>query len=690
MAEFDDDRWLQHNGDYITAAVRWVNARLNLAILNAEQTQDQGETAKIDEAKSEAQKAIAAVRQAHQALEQDKRLSTVDLLAKRFKLTVFEKEILLLCLAFELDPSTADRFARLQPQPHPTFALAFRIFAKSSQWKVLLPDRPLQRFRLIELESSRGLPMMASGLRLCPTIVHYLQGIPVPDSWITNLARHVSPPSEPLTDWQLEQSAAIEQYALRSESLIHLYGPAPDQALLIAGHLARDWRRTLYRVDGISFSMSQGELSEFTDVWRRDSILYGLCLAIDAEKISAQSGDDLMRQISFFASQIDSPIFLISREQLAVQDDHVVSFELPQTPVRDRVAMWRNCLPEQTPQRQDLAIRLGDQFSARASVVRGICEDVSTLISNDEIDPESIERSAWHLCRVRSRPNLDGLAARIETNVTWEDLILPPPQKDLLHQIAEQSGSRWRVHQQWGMADRLNRNLGISALFAGESGTGKTLAAEVIAGELNLDLYRVDLSSVVNKYIGETEKRLRKLFDTFDSCGAILFVDECDALFGPRSEVRDSHDRYANIGVNYLLQRLEEFRGLLILATNNPTTLDPAFLRRLRFVVNFEMPDAQQRMKIWRRILPPTAGKQSERVIPTENLDYDRLADFPLSGGNILNIAMNAAFTAAPRGDSARVTMQDVLRATRDEMVKLQHPIDPSDFRITEPMEMIG
>jgi SpoVK/Ycf46/Vps4 family AAA+-type ATPase len=246
-----------------------------------------------------------------------------------------------------------------------------------------------------------------------------------------------------------------------------------------------------------------------------------------------------------------------------------------------------------------------------------------------------------------------------------------------LRQIAAQVRNRWRVYHEWGLAERLHRGLGISVLFSGESGTGKTLAAEVLAGELDLDLYRVDLSSVVNKYIGETEKHLKRLFDAFESCGAILFFDECDALFGKRSEVRDSHDRYANIEVNYLLQRLETYRGLAILATNRRSSLDPAFLRRLRFVINFPSPTIDERLRIWKRLCAP--GPVAPQI-PVGPLDYDRLARLDFTGGHILNVVLCASFRAVNQSTDPCLTMADVLAAARDEHVKLGRPITQADF----------
>ena len=213
-------------------------------------------------------------------------------------------------------------------------------------------------------------------------------------------------------------------------------------------------------------------------------------------------------------------------------------------------------------------------------------------------------RGLWNACLEATRPGLDGLAQRIEPKATWDDIVLPASEMKLLRQIAAQVRYRGQVYGAGGFAASRSRGLSINALFAGESGTGKTMAAEVIANDLGLNLYRIDLSAVVNKYIGETEKNLRRLFDAAEDGGVILFFDEADALFGRRSEVKDSHDRYANIEINYLLQRLESFTGLAIMATNMKSALDTAFLRRIRFVVEFRAHGAAERKLIWQRIFP--------------------------------------------------------------------------------------
>jgi SpoVK/Ycf46/Vps4 family AAA+-type ATPase len=227
------------------------------------------------------------------------------------------------------------------------------------------------------------------------------------------------------------------------------------------------------------------------------------------------------------------------------------------------------------------------------------------------------------------------------------------------------------VYETWGFSGKGRRGLGVSALFSGESGTGKTLAAEVLARELELDLYRIDLSGVVSKYIGETEKNLKQVFDAAEQGGVLLLFDEADALFGKRGEVKDSHDRYANIEVGYLLQRMEAFQGLAVLTTNLKSSIDKSFQRRLRFIVNFPFPDANQREAIWSRIFPAQT--------PTEGLEPKKLSQLNVAGGNIRNIALNAAFLAADSGQP--VQMGHVLQSARSETQKMERPLSESEIR---------
>jgi hypothetical protein len=326
--------------------------------------------------------------------------------------------------------------------------------------------------------------------------------------------------------------------------------------------------------------------------------------------------------------------------------------------------LWLTALGSKAESLDDELDSLASQYSLDARRIERCAEQVEGLDREHDID------LLHRLCRGDGE-TLSELAQLIDARAGWDDLILPESQRATLQQLAVHTRHRITVHHDWGFADKSTRGLGIATLFSGESGTGKTLAAEVLANSLGLALFRIDLSAVVSKYIGETEKNLRKLFDAAEDIGAILLFDEADALFGKRSDVKDSHDRYANIEVSYLLQRMEAYRGLAILTTNHKAALDAAFQRRLRFVVHFPFPDAVLREAIWRCIFPAGA--------PLDNLDFARLARLNVAGGNIRNIAMTAAFFAAEAG--APVNMAQLRRAAQLEAAKTEKTPSEAEIR---------
>jgi AAA+ superfamily predicted ATPase len=363
-----------------------------------------------------------------------------------------------------------------------------------------------------------------------------------------------------------------------------------------------------------------------------------------------------------------TPLLVSRRERMKPVERRVHSFEAPKASASEQIDLWRRALGAAAPALDNPVQQLASQFNLSAAEIETVVAEAtperSPVAAGGNSSGNSLATRLWEACRKQSRPRLEGLAQRIEAAAAWDDLVLPEKQKQLLRQAAIHVRRRNQVYGDWGFAADA-RGLGVSVLFAGPSGVGKTMAAEVLANELRLDLYRIDLSQVISKFIGETEKNLRRVFDAADDGGAILLFDEADALFGKRSEVKDSHDRYANIEVSYLLQRMEAYRGLAILTTNRKDALDTAFLRRIRFLVDFPFPEAPQRAEIWLRVFP--------RQTPTEGLRVDRLARLSAAGGNIRNIAMGAAFLAADAGEPVR--MSHLLAAARTEFAKIERPL---------------
>ena len=289
----------------------------------------------------------------------------------------------------------------------------------------------------------------------------------------------------------------------------------------------------------------------------------------------------------------------------------------------------------------------------------------SGLIVNDDL---------YDSCYAQSNKKLGKLAARIKTLYTMKMLVLPEEQMEQMQEICNQVKYRSLVYEKWGFEKRLSLGKGLNILFSGPPGSGKTMAAEVIANEIGLEVYKIDVSQVVSKYIGETEKNLEEVFTEAETSNAILFFDEADALFGKRSEVKDAHDRYANVEIGYLLQRMEEYAGIVILATNLNQNIDEAFLRRLHFNVTFPFPDKEQRKLIWKGIFP--AGAPVDK-----NLDFEFLAEkFVLAGGNIKNIALNAAFYAAH--SSCSISIKEIMQAAKREYKKLGKTFLMSDYAL--------
>ena len=317
-------------------------------------------------------------------------------------------------------------------------------------------------------------------------------------------------------------------------------------------------------------------------------------------------------------------------------------------------------------------ITLAGQFALSSAQIIAASSTALSLALQEGRSLESAD--LFKAAQFHSGHHLPELAEKIEPRYSWEDIVLPETPINMLKELILMVRSRPIVLEQWGLGKKLAASNGISALFAGPPGTGKTLAAQIIANELGIDLYRIDLSTVVSKYVGETEKNLEKIFSEASESNAILFFDEADTIFGKRSEVKDAQDRYANLEVGYLLQRMESYNGLAILATNLKANLDDAFTRRLQFIINFPFPDQEYREKIWEVLIPPTLPID-------EDIDLELLAKrFKLAGGNIRNIIMSAAYYAAENGQ--KVTMPHLLHGARREIQKMGKLVQESDFAL--------
>ncbi|MCH4561928.1 ATP-binding protein [Halomonas sp. EGI 63088] len=676
--------WQQANDDWLSASV--AHLRLRLTALAAEHTRPAeaprggnrwtallggGDTKVSPPVQSPSKAELnAALRKREEAEQATDPPPALHLLGDRFGLTPFEREVLLLCAAVELDTRVAGLCAAAQgdaTRVYPTFALALALFDEPA-WDVMSPIRPLRYWRLLEINQPGNQPLTGSALRADERVVNFLKGLSYLDDRLSPFLVPFEadfdgnlPPSQEAAAAQVARH--LSQTAEGTTPLVQLVGTDPISQEMVAQQAARALNLTLYKLPATMLPRQATELETLARLWHRESLLMPIALYLDAREMG--TGDEAPEPtLARFLARSGGVFLIGTREGRGDLGPMVQAVPVAKPTAVEQVNVWSAALSSAP---RETVAQLSGQFDLNAPAIRRIAR----VVGNGGATGGAL----WQACIETSALRLDRLAERIRPVATWNDIVLPETEETLLRQLAAQVARRAQVYDEWGFRARMNRGLGISALFAGDSGTGKTMAAEVIANALDLRLYRIDLSAVVSKYIGETEKNLRQLFDAAEGGGAILFFDEADALFGKRSEVRDSHDRYANIETSYLLQRVESFRGLAILSTNMRGALDTAFLRRLRFVINFPYPGPEQRRTIWMRAWP--------QGVPREGLDYDRLAKLNLSGGNIATVALNATFMAAEEGGP--VTMPRVLAAARAEYEKLERPIHEADFRWREP-----
>lgn len=564
-----------------------------------------------------------------------------------FGLTPFEQDVLLLAAGPELDAEFAAACASLggQGAPWPSFGLALARLP-DAHWGALAPSGPLRWWRLVEPGPG---PLTTAALRVDECVLHSLAGTPQLDARLMGLVT----PLGTLTVPSPSQGAVVEALAAawRAGRPVALRAPADCGLAAVAEAAARGLGLELYRLRAAEIPAPPPERAALARLWSRQAALDGSALLVLVEETDTPEAE---RAAVDMLGRIQGAAVAVAVDALPVAAG-TQRLDLRRPERAEQVALWSMAAPAAPA---GLHQRLAAQFDLGPE---GIAAAVAAT-------PEAA--GLWASCRQQCGMRLEGLAERLSPEAGWDDLILPPAQEALLREIAGQVRGRAAVLEDWGFRARMRRGLGVAALFSGPSGTGKTLAAEVLAKELGLDLVRIDLSAVVSKYIGETEKNLRRIFDAAETGGAVLLFDEADALFGKRTEVKDSHDRYANIEVSYLLQRMEAYRGLAILTSNMKEALDLAFLRRLAFVVDFPFPDVAERERLWRRAIPEAA--------PTEGLDYRRLAQLSLPGGHIRNVALGAAYLAADAG--APIGMAHLLHAARRECAKLERPLTTAEM----------
>lgn len=603
--------------------------------------------------------------------------SVIDTVAARFGLTGFERDVLLLCVAPELDPSFERLYAYVQDDTTRKFMtpfLAFTLLAGDEPAGLVrtsfLPGAPLRRWRLLTAETAvSGGSLSGCALRLDEGVANHILGMSCLDERCHSVVR--AAPRVSLPSCQSGLASRLAQWlsstsASNLPKLINLIGPPDSGRLAVASAVCEQIGLTLLVLDSHALPPPGPNRRELISLLEREAVLLGLVFYLDYASVKPEEAQSV--PVALDGSL--APMIVASRERLQCERE-MLAVQVDRPDPASQVELWKQVLGESGDSLNGTVEAIAEQFDfgphsiARAAV---LAENYASLRCPGDHSIRS--EDLWHACRQQAGPQLEQLAQKVVPCYGWDDIVVPAEVLRQLQEITAQVAHRPAVYQGWGFGKKLSRGRGISALFSGASGVGKTMAAEVIAQHLKLDLYRIDLAGVVSKYIGQTEKNLRSVFDAAERSGAILFFDEADALFGKRSEVKDSHDRYANIEVNYLLQRMEDYRGLAILATNMKSFLDSAFMRRLRFIVDFPFPDAAQRMEIWRRVFPPAAA--------VRGLDFGALSRLEIAGGNIRNIAVNAAFLAINQGTP--IGMDHVMQAARREYAKIDRLIMDAEF----------
>jgi len=616
------ESWPQDNLNVMTLGLKWIGALF------------------VEPAEADAAGAATLYQDARARMRDADAPAAIDRLSALFRLAPFDEDMLLLALSAALH----GRPKHASPQAARALLKASSDEALTKLWERLAPHAPLRRFQLIEI-AERPLAG-ATHMFIDERVGRYLMGENVADQRIAAIATTV------------ETGPFPKRHATGVKSLAKRLRAAPRPLAMIIGP-KHSGRRAAAQALARGFGLGLAEIKprsleaapDLFAVLAREAILGGYALLIDAETAEGK------RLIGEHLNQFDGLVIAIAEAR------HDFSFEMPvlrldPLEAEDRLRLWHDALGPHNAEIHQPIAAVATQFKFGPRAIAAAAAEGGDL---------------WQACRERASRELDELAERIVPRYTWDDIVLPAEVMHDLKAAVAQVRHRVLVYGNYGFARKHQRGRGISILLSGPSGTGKTMAAEVIANDLSLDLYRIDLARVVSKYIGETEKNLRAVFDAAEASGAVLLFDEADALFGKRSEIKNSHDRYANIEVSYLLQRMESYDGLAILATNMQGHLDIAFMRRLRYVIDVPFPDANARRLIWEKAFPPE--------MPRGTLDYDALARLDIPGGNITVIAINAAFLAA--ADGVPLDMRHIARAAKAEYRKLDRELRLNWFGVT-------
>jgi hypothetical protein len=618
-------------------------------------------------------------------------------LATAFGLDRFDLDTLLLCLAPTLDLRYERLYGYLQDditRRRPSVSLALDLLCEAGPDRLLrfshfADGAPLFRHQILERVAEPGLvkpPLLARSLVADETVVAWLLGRYHPHADLGGHAALERPQAN-------EADHVLAAEALRCNALAKCVAPATSPPVVVfhgadevsmaaAGRwLAAQAERPLLTVDLEAVTAGGPSPLRALRLALRDARLTGAVLYLAGWDACLDEGTAPPGLLTALCAHPGLTVVAGHERWQPKGIDRkreLLWLEFPIPAYQQRHALWEHHLAIENPEVRETSEfyglpALAGQFQLTTGQIRDAVASANDMAAQRG-EPLARE-DLFGAARAHSNPRLSSLARKIVPRYGWQDIVLPSDQTSLLRELVEMVRGRPLVLDEWGVGRKLVPSRGVTALFAGPPGTGKTMAAEVIARELGLDLYKIDLSSMVSKYIGETEKNLERIFNEAERSNAILFFDEADALFGKRSEVRDSHDRYANLEISYLLQRMEMYDGVTILATNLRANLDEAFTRRLQFAVDFPFPEEEDRQRIWLALFPADVPR-------TPDLDLDLLAQrFRLAGGSIRNVLVSAAYLAA--SDGRCVTMDHLLHGVRREMQKMGRLVAEEELKVT-------
>jgi ATP-dependent 26S proteasome regulatory subunit len=616
----------------------------------------------------------------------------LEYLASTFNLDRFDLDAFLICLASTLDLRYERLYGFLQDdvtRKRPRVNLVLDLLCDPGPGRLtklsrFAEDAPLFKHHLLArlpASSPDASPLLNQILSVDKAIIAWLLGDYQPHAEIGPHVTLQRPQQEDANGTLAEEMRANLMRAWSAgQPILAFYGPDQARQRTAAEWLAARAERPLLIVDLAAVKEAEVSPLRALRLTLRDARLTGALPyfagweACFATERSVAPPPGLLSELCAYPGTVLVASKAPWQAQGIARDRQLFWLEFAMPVYPQRCALWSHFLdgqPTEVTENLDVTA-LASQFLLTSGQIRDAVASAKDAAAQrgEALDNQDLFAAA----RAHSNPHLSGLARKIDPRYDWNDIVLPIDQLAILREIVATVRGRPQVLEEWGVGKKLVSSAGVTVLFGGPPGTGKTMAAEVIASELSLDLYKIDLSTVVSKYIGETEKNLERIFSEAQSSNAILFFDEADAIFGKRSEVKDAHDRYANIEVSYLLQRMEAYDGVTILATNLRANLDEAFTRRLQFAVDFPFPEKEDRQRIWETLFPPDVPREPE-------IDFGLLARrFKLAGGNIRNVIVSAAYLAA--SDGQEVTMQHLLHGTRRELQKMGRLVNEADMQV--------